>query len=38
MKQQNLMSARALTMEEMKNVNGGALSLRVKPLIKCKKI
>ena len=38
MKQQNLMSARALTMEEMQNVNGGALSLRVKPLIKCKKI
>ena len=38
MKQQNLMSARALTMEEMENVNGGALSLRGKPLIKCKKI
>ena len=38
MVQQNEMSARALTMEELENVNGGALSLRVKPLIKCKKI
>ena len=36
MKQQNLMSARALTMEEMENVNGG-LFLRVKPHLKRQK-
>ena len=38
MAQKNFMSARTLGMEELENVNGGALSLRVKPLIKCKKI
>jgi len=30
MKQQNLMSARALTMEEMENVNGGFIGGRGK--------
>ena len=37
MTQMNFMSARALTMEELENVNGGVRHPRMKPLIRTKK-
>ena len=37
MKQQNEMSARALTIAELENVNGGFISQRLKEIIKKRK-